>query len=176
MIFPQQWKDPLPFSWYKWSDLPFHHWQLCCIVNAMIFSYLLPSRSSFSYTLNCHIHLSITITQISASTSLAFVVVCVSFSSLFIQCMWMLNKSLWIFSIYSLLEHYHPLWNLSGRTAWLHHFQSGIVSICCLPGFIIIVFLFSWGFTASCKSKTSFHHSNYFGLFQKLGLLTYRKF
>lgn len=124
----------------------------------MIFSYLLPSGSSLSYPLNFHIHLSIIVIWISASTSLAFVVVCVSFLSLFIQCMWKLNKPLWISSIYSLLEHHHPLWNLSGRTAWLH-FQSGIVSICCLPGFITIVFLFGWVFTLSCRQgKTSFNH------------------
>lgn len=80
------------------------------------------------------------------------------FSSLFIQCMWMLNKPLWISSIYSLLEHHHPLWNLSGQTAWLHRFQSGIVSTCCLPGFITIVFLFGWLFTGRRRQRQSCLH------------------
>lgn len=75
------------------------------------------------------------------------------FSSLFIQCMWMLNKPLWISSIYSLLEHCH---HLSGQTAWLHHFQSGIVSICCFPGSIAIVFLFGWLVTDSCRQRQSY--------------------
>lgn len=84
---------------------------------------------------------------------LGFCGMCVSFSSLFIQCMWMLKKPSWFSSIYLLLEHHHPLWNLSGRTAWLHHLQSGIVSICCLPGFISIVFLFGWVFILSSRQR-----------------------
>lgn len=63
------------------------------------------------------------------------------FSSLFIQCLWMLNKPLWTLRISSFLEHPHPLWNYKWPNCLSSSFQSGIVGTRCFPGSITIVFL-----------------------------------
>lgn len=163
-------KDLLPFSWHQRRALSLYHWQL-----------------QRSFLTSCHLGpafhahwvvMFISLKQFPESVLLLawLLWLCVFlFSSLFIQCLWMLNKPLWALRISSFPEHPHPLWNYKWPNCLSSSFQSGIVGTRCFPGSITIVFLFGGVFAVSLKGKMSFKHGNCLGLFQRLGKTNLRK-